>query len=90
MSTSKLSNNTNNVLTQAQCRAARALLGWSQEILVEASKVAKKTIADFERGARTPRPRTLIDLRRALDTGGVIFIDGNSEGPGVRLKKKRS
>jgi hypothetical protein len=35
--------------------------------LEEASKVAKKTIADFERGARSPYPRTLADHRQALE-----------------------
>jgi transcriptional regulator with XRE-family HTH domain len=88
MSTSKVLNNINSALTPAQCRAARALLGWSQESLVEASQVAKKTIADFERGARFPRPRTLSDLRRGFESAGVIFIGGNGEGPGVRQKKK--
>ena len=38
-------------LSPAQCRAARALLNWTQEDLVRNSKVTKKTIADFERGA---------------------------------------
>jgi hypothetical protein len=29
-------------------------------------------------------------LRRALEAAGVIFVDENGEGPGVRLKKKSS
>lgn len=76
------------VLNAAQCRAARALLGWSQEELEGASQVAKKTIADFERGARMPYPRTLKDLRHALEGAGVEFIDANGGGPGVRLRKR--
>lgn len=27
-------------------------------------------------------------IHRALEAGGVIFLDGNGEGPGVRLRKK--
>ena len=73
-------------ISRAQCRAARALLGWTQDDLEAASNVAKKTIADFERDARQPRPRTLTDIRRALEEAGVEFIEPNGGGAGVRLK----
>ncbi|WP_041247747.1 helix-turn-helix domain-containing protein [Komagataeibacter medellinensis] len=74
-------------LLPAQCRAARALLNWSQSQLEAASQVAKKTIADFEREARTPYPRTLTALRTALEAAGVEFIAENGGGAGVRLRK---
>ncbi|MER8396029.1 helix-turn-helix transcriptional regulator [Mesorhizobium sp. M0220] len=74
-------------LTPAQCRAARGLVDWSQAQLADAAKVATKTLADFERGKRTPYDRTLEDVRAALEVAGVIFVDENGEGPGVRLKK---
>ncbi len=74
-------------LSPAQCRAARALLGWSQAVLAENALVAKQTLADFERGARRPYPRTLADIRAALEVAGVEFTNGDA--PGVRLKKKR-
>jgi transcriptional regulator with XRE-family HTH domain len=76
-------------LSPAQCRAARGLLGWSQSELSEASKTATKTIADFERGARDPYPRTLEDVRSALETAGVEFIQENGGGAGVRLRKAK-
>lgn len=28
-------------------------------------------------------------IRAALETAGVVFVDENGEGPGVRLKKER-
>ena len=74
-------------ISPAQCRGARGLLGWSQSDLSEASKTATKTIADFERGAREPYPRTLEDVRGALEKAGVEFIAENGGGPGVRLRK---
>lgn len=74
-------------LTPAQCRAARALIAWSQVDLETASKVTKKTIADFEREARMPYDRTLAAIRAALEAAGVIFVDENGQGPGVRLRK---
>jgi transcriptional regulator with XRE-family HTH domain len=67
----------------AQCRAARALLHWSQRELADASKLATKTIADFERLARAPYERTLPDMQRALEAAGIEFI--NSGKPGVRI-----
>ena len=69
--------------TPAQCRAARALLNWSQEDLVAHSKITKKTIADFERGATHPRPQTLAQIAAAFEAAGIEFL--NSEKPGVRL-----
>jgi transcriptional regulator with XRE-family HTH domain len=80
------------MLLREQCRAARALIGWSRDDLAQASHVGFRTIVDFERGARQPQTRTLIDLQRALEHAGVIFIDedqGGDGGAGVRLQRKR-
>lgn len=64
------------------------MLGWSQADLAEAAKVAKQTLADFERGARQPYDRTLADIRKALEAAGIEFIPENGGGAGVRLKKE--
>lgn len=77
------------MITAAQCRAARALLGWSQDQLAVASNVAKATIATFETGKRTPYERTLADMRRALEEAGVALLaEGETVqgGEGVRLR----
>lgn len=77
-------------MTKEQCRAGRALLGWSQDDLAQASKVAKRTIADFESGKRSTYDRTLKDLREAMEQAGVSFIPSgelvSSGGPGVRFE----
>ncbi|MDW9600405.1 helix-turn-helix domain-containing protein [Sinorhizobium meliloti] len=70
------------MITPAQCRAARALIEWPREQLAEVSRVALRTIVDFERGARAPREVTLIAIRSALESAGVIFID-DERGEGV-------
>ncbi|WP_275667829.1 helix-turn-helix domain-containing protein [Paramagnetospirillum kuznetsovii] len=74
-------------MTPAQCRAARAMLGWSQDKLAGEAKVAKQTLADFERGARTPYPRTLADILKALEVAGVGLVD-DELGVGVRLSRR--
>lgn len=74
-------------ISAAQSRAARGLLGWSQNDLADRSKVGRASIADFESGKRTPYERTLAELRAALEAAGVIFIAENGDGPGVRLRK---
>lgn len=76
-------------ITPEQSRAGRALLNWSQEKLSEQAGVARGTLADFETGKRVPYDRTLDDIRRALEAAGVIFVEENSDGPGVRLRKRR-
>jgi transcriptional regulator with XRE-family HTH domain len=73
-------------LSPAQCRAARALLNWSQEDLVAHSHITKKTIADFERGATQPRPHTLAEITAAFGAAGVELFNGSA--PGVRLRGK--
>ncbi len=78
------------MITPAQCRAARALLNWSQQQLADASKAGVVTIRNFEGGKSSPINSTLEVLRRALESAGVIFVEENGEGPGVRLRKGRS
>jgi transcriptional regulator with XRE-family HTH domain len=78
-------------LLPEQVRAARAMLGWSQNDLAGRASVAKQTLADFERGARTPYPRTLDDIREALEVGGILFFgEDEAGGPGVRRAKVKS
>jgi transcriptional regulator with XRE-family HTH domain len=73
--------------TPAQCRAARALLGWSQAELSAASGVATKTIADFEREDRVPYERTLNDIRETFEIAAIEFTNGGN--PGVRRRGDR-
>ena len=78
------------MITVAQLRAARALLGWSQAELAKSSGVAIATIKRME-GARG-LPKTAVEnvwkVQQALQAAGVVFIDQNDGGgPGVRLKE---
>jgi transcriptional regulator with XRE-family HTH domain len=77
------------MFTPEQCRAARALLGWSQQDLANQARVGIVTVNQLENGLSQPRPATLDVIQRALETAGVEFIDENGGGPGVRLRKRR-
>ena len=71
-------------MTPAQCRAARALILWTQDDLAKAAEVGAVTIRQFERGVSQPRRAILAALRRALEEAGVRLVDRGG-GPGVRL-----
>lgn len=65
-------------------RAARALLAWSQWDLAKAAGVATSTVADFERGQRTPVPNNTQAMRASLEAAGVRFLPtGAVIGPAV-------
>lgn len=72
-------------MTPAQCRMARAGIGWGVRDLASAASVAGSTLVDFEAGRRQPHPRTLAAIRAALEQAGVMFTNGDE--PGVKLKK---
>ena len=74
-------------MTPTQCRAARALLDWTQDDLSREAAVGVVTLRQFERGATEPRRAILTALRRALEDAGVKFINGKGGGPGVRLRE---
>jgi hypothetical protein len=75
------------LITPAQCRAARALVSFTQPKLGEAADLGLSTVVDFERERRAVSPEAIGAMQRALEAAGVIFIDENGEGPGVRLRK---
>ena len=75
-------------LASAQIRAARALIRWRVEDLARESAVGVATIhrAELTEGETSMTAANDLAVRRALEAGGVQFIDGNGGGPGVRLK----
>ncbi len=73
-----------------QIKAARELLGWSQETLVEMSGVSISTIKrlEAEGGDLGGRPATGEKIVTALEKAGVEFTNGDQ--PGVRLIPKKA
>ena len=71
-----------NILAR-QIAAARALLGWSLAELAERAGLGEAELQSVEgTAARDARTESIV---AALKAGGVIFLDGHGEGPGVRL-----
>ncbi|MDF3217961.1 XRE family transcriptional regulator [Mesorhizobium sp. M7A.F.Ca.CA.001.09.2.1] len=73
------------LLKPMQCRAGRALLDLDQAELAKAANVHRNTIADFEKGKRTPNLNNLIAIQGALESAGVVLIDEGAQGVGVKL-----
>jgi transcriptional regulator with XRE-family HTH domain len=76
-------------ISSEQVRAARALLRWEQKDLAVASKISLPAIKRMEtvRGPLAAQARTIEAIRAAFALAGVIFVEENGEGPGVRLRK---
>jgi transcriptional regulator with XRE-family HTH domain len=73
-------------LTPAQSRAARALVNLSQVRLARLANLSETMITNFENGRRMPTVNDLEALRRALEAKGIIFVEENGDGPGVKLR----
>ena len=77
------------MITSAQCKAARGLIGWSQHDLARKAGLGVVTVHQLEAGISQPRRATLEVIKRAFESAGVQFIDENGGGPGVRLRKRQ-
>jgi predicted transcriptional regulator len=81
------------MLTAAQMRAARALVGMEQKMLAELSGVSLPTIQRMEASNGVVRGviETLMKVMGALEAAGVEFINegavSSGGGRGVRLRR---
>ncbi len=84
------------MITSAQLRAARALLGIDQKTLAERAGVSLPTVQRMEASGGNVRGvvDTLTKIVRALDESGIELIGDNAAsaagGRGVRLKTPAS
>lgn len=78
------------MITPAQSRAARALLGLRLEDLATRAGVSVATLSKFESGTRNTQPTNIRVLRQELEAAGILFVAEDGEaGPGVRLHRSR-
>ncbi|WP_420346432.1 helix-turn-helix domain-containing protein [Pelagibius sp.] len=62
------------------------MIDMSRDQLASAAGIAPRTLADFESGARKPLKNNLLAIQAALEAAGIVFIEANGGGVGVRLK----
>ena len=68
---------------------ARAALKLSVRDVAAAAQVSPNTVTRLE-ASLAVNSSTVAAIRRALEAAGVIFVEENGEGPGVRLRKARN
>jgi transcriptional regulator with XRE-family HTH domain len=74
----------------AQIRAARALLGWSQNQLARRAGVGSATLQRIEqnKGILKGNFSTILKIQKALEQAGIHFIEDDGGEIGVRLKMR--
>lgn len=70
--------------------AARTLAGKTQADIAAAAGISIPTLKRMESSAATVSgiPNNVKAVISALESAGVIFIDQNGNGPGVRLRDR--
>jgi predicted transcriptional regulator len=66
------------LISAAQCRAARAYLAWTQTELSRRSTVGLSAIKDFEGGNRRTHSSIRSQLRRTFEDAGVEFPNAHT------------
>jgi hypothetical protein len=73
------------MISIAQLRAARGLLGWSKARLAAAADLPLRSLKRYEAEDGIEIPEEDLDaMRRLLEAAGIEFLDGGQ--PGVRMK----
>lgn len=70
------------MITTAQIRGARGVLGWSQGDLSERTGISATSIGSIENGLTQPRDSTLQTIQKAFEDNGIEFL------PNDGLRKK--
>jgi transcriptional regulator with XRE-family HTH domain len=77
-------------MTALQLKLARTALGLTVRQAAELAQVSHETIVGIEADRASVKEKTIEKVRAAFEKAGVIFIDSNNEGPGVRLRKAKT
>ncbi|MGN8113990.1 helix-turn-helix domain-containing protein [Labrys sp. 22185] len=73
------------MITARQSRAARALLGWTQEALADRARVSLTALKRLEsENGLDVYESTSDQIRRAFEDGGIVFLNSD-QGEGVML-----
>lgn len=76
------------MITARQTRAARALLGWTQETLAEKALVSLTALKRLESESDFKVYETTRDqVRRTLESNGIVFMTSD-QGEGVMIVQR--
>jgi len=75
------------MVTSRQVRAARALLGWTQQLLADRALVALTALKRLESDRLSVRDVTREAVRKALEAAGIVFLS-SGRGEGVMLVRR--
>ena len=80
------------MISGAQIRAARALLGMSASELARRAGIGWATVQRFESAEGIPESRsgTLQRIKDTLENEGITFVGDPVTSPGVRLRRAPS
>lgn len=79
------------MITSAQLRGARAMLGLTAEALASESKLPISTIEALETDANPIDTKALAAVRSVLEARGVLFLASGNDGTGgagIRFKHR--
>lgn len=65
------------MITPSQCRAARALLNWSQPELADKCDMHVQTISNFENETSTPSKTTLLKITTVFQQQGIALLEND-------------
>lgn len=74
------------MVTGSQIRAARALLGWSQQALADKAVLSETAVLKLETERADTRTSTVLKVRKTLEEAGIEFIARSDGAVGVVLK----
>ena len=77
------------MITSRQVRAARALLGWTQELLADRALVALTALKRLESDRLSVRDATRGAVRKALEAADIVFLS-SGRGEGVMLVRQET
>jgi transcriptional regulator with XRE-family HTH domain len=77
------------MITGRQSRAARALLGWTQETLADKALVSLTALKRLESVSEFKVYESTRDqIRRALESSGIVFLNSD-QGEGVMVVRPK-
>jgi ribosome-binding protein aMBF1 (putative translation factor) len=63
------------MITATQCRAARAILGWSVKQLAANAHLSPNTVVRFENEIGTSNASTQVMLKQVFEAAGIRFTE---------------